>query len=161
LGLPKPIVDGAAPLMPMPGGGARIGAASTPDGLESGGRDSPGGAVIKEVVDAEPVAVSLGVGEDGDGAVKPLGALIDEGGFGDGTELGGGGAGAASPLETVGGGLDGGGITTEGRASSVLRTAGGVPFSATESVPACFEVSSWATLGSDSTAGSVAVVVGG
>lgn len=171
MGLPKPIIDGAAPSMPMPGGGARIGAASTPDGLESGGRDSPGGAVIKEVVDVEPVAVGLGVGEDedGDGAVRPLGALIDEGGFGDGTELGGGGVGAASPLATVGGRLDGGGITVEERASSVLRTAGGAPFSATESAPAGFEVSSlvsdevasWATLGSDSTVGSVVVVVGG
>jgi hypothetical protein len=124
---------------------------------------------MKEVVDAEPVAVGLGVGEDGDGAVRPLGTLIDEGGFGDGTELGGGGVGAASPLGTVGGGLDGDGISVEGQASSGLRTAGGVPFTATESVPAGFEVSSlvsdevtsWATLGSDSTAGSVAVVVSG
>ncbi|KAI6767896.1 hypothetical protein HG530_005905 [Fusarium avenaceum] len=155
--------------MPIPGGGARIGAASTPYGLESEGRDSPGGAAMKEVVDAGPVGVGLGVGEDGDGAVRPPGALIDEGGFGDVTELGGGGAGAASPLETVGGGFDGGGIAVEGRASSALRTAGGAPFSSTESVPAGFEpsllvsdgVASWATLGSGSTAGSVAVVVGG
>lgn len=42
LGLPgpelKPIIDGGAPLTLMLGGGARIGAARTPDGLESGGR---------------------------------------------------------------------------------------------------------------------------
>lgn len=47
-----------------------MGAASTPDGLESGGRDSPDGGVTKEfVVDADPE----GVGGGGGGAARPLG----------------------------------------------------------------------------------------
>lgn len=49
-----------------------MGAASTPDGLESGGRDSPDGGATKEfVLDADPAGV--GVGGGGGGAARPFG----------------------------------------------------------------------------------------
>jgi hypothetical protein len=95
LGLPKPIIGGTAPLLPIHGGGASIGAASTPDGLESGGRDNPDVGAAKDVVDVEPT----GVGGGGDGAARPLG-----GGLGTDRIFEGGRVGAARPLGGVGGG---------------------------------------------------------
>ena len=68
LGLPKPIIGDVAPSPPIPGGGASMGAASTPEGLESGGRESPDGGVANEFVAVEPA----GVGGGGDGAARPL-----------------------------------------------------------------------------------------
>jgi hypothetical protein len=95
LGLPKPIIGGTAPSPPMPKGGASIGAARTPDGLESGGRESPDVGMAREVVDVEPA----GVGGGGDGATRPLG-----GGLGADRIFDGGRVGAARPLGCVGGG---------------------------------------------------------
>lgn len=64
-----------------------MGAARTPDGLESGGRDSPDGGATKEfVVDTD----SAGVGGGGGGAARPLGGgSWDRGGLGAGTKVDG------------------------------------------------------------------------
>lgn len=48
LGLLKPIIGGTAPLTLMPRGGARIGAARTPEGFGSGGRARPDGGVMMD-----------------------------------------------------------------------------------------------------------------
>jgi len=54
--------------MPMPRGGARIGAARTPDGLASAGRDRPAG-------DANGLRLRIGGG--GAGAASPLGGAVE------------------------------------------------------------------------------------
>lgn len=95
LGLPKPIIGGTAPLPPMPRGGASMGAARTPDGLESGGRDSPDVGGAEEIVVVGPT----GVGGGGDGAARPL-----AGGLSGDMVFEGGRVGAARPLGGVGGG---------------------------------------------------------
>lgn len=59
---------GRPPFMPMPRGGARIGAARTPDGLASAGRDRPAG-------DANGLRLRIGGG--GAGAASPLGGAVE------------------------------------------------------------------------------------
>ncbi|KAI6750083.1 hypothetical protein HG531_007348 [Fusarium graminearum] len=70
-----------------------MGAARTPDGLESGGRDSPDVGGAKEIVVVGPT----GVGGGGDGAARPL-----AGGLSGDMVFEGGRVGAARPLGGVG-----------------------------------------------------------